>query len=125
MAASSAAQAVNRAVQKLFIGNIPWTVGRRELREYFSQYGHVTFANVLFDKVSGMSKGYGFIQYSNREGYSNATGKDSHFLEGGQLIVEQTGGGGGGGGQFDRASGRRGFTNKVDQFDLQNVMNKS
>lgn len=82
------ASQASRIINKLFVGNIPWTVGHRELVEYFSQFGHVNVAKVVFDRSSGLSRGYGFVEFSARNGYDNATNKGNHTLEGHSLSLQ-------------------------------------
>lgn len=77
-----------RSIHKLFIGNLPWTVGHRELRQHFSQFGYVITANVIFDRSKGMSKGFGFVQFGNRNAYEAALNKSPQFLEGNTLNVQ-------------------------------------
>lgn len=79
---------VVKHLQKLFISNLPWTVGNQELKQYFSKFGHVSSANIIFDKMTGMSRGYGFIAFSSREGYNSAINKNLHNLEGRNLSVK-------------------------------------
>lgn len=76
-----------RSFYKLFVGNIPWTVSSTELRLYFSKFGHVNNAIVVFDKNTGLSRNYGFITYSNQNGYDSATNVQLHELEGSILKV--------------------------------------
>ncbi|XP_022125224.2 SRA stem-loop-interacting RNA-binding protein, mitochondrial-like [Pieris rapae] len=76
-----------RAV-RLFIGNLPWTVGHRQLREYFSQFGPVQSARVVFDRSTGLSKGYGFVEFVSSADAANATNKQIHTLEGLNLTVQ-------------------------------------
>lgn len=56
-----------RNLQKLFVGNIPWSVSHGELKYFFKQFGHVVSANVVFDKSTGCSRGYGFVVF-DKEG---------------------------------------------------------
>lgn len=85
---SSAAAAVSR-IQKLFVANVPWTVGNNELRMFFSKYGHVASATVVYDKTCGMSRGYGFVVFSNRNGFTAATQPGTvHSIEGRVLNVQ-------------------------------------
>uniref|UniRef100_A0A336KJQ5 CSON012437 protein n=1 Tax=Culicoides sonorensis TaxID=179676 RepID=A0A336KJQ5_CULSO len=79
---------IARGIQKLFIGNLPWTVGSNELKMYFSQFGHVQISNVIFDRKSGISRGYAFITFSTRDGYNAAANKEIHRLEGRKLTVQ-------------------------------------
>lgn len=75
---------------KLFVGNIPWTVSSRELRKYFSAYGHVVTADVLFDHRTGFSKGFGFVQFSTTGGFQSVLNNPHHELEGQILSVNST-----------------------------------
>lgn len=77
-----------RVLHKLFVGNLPWTIGHRELRSYFSEFGSVSSAIVIFDKNSGFSRGYGFVQFADKSGFDNVTNKQSHMLEGSRLVVK-------------------------------------
>lgn len=77
-----------RLMKKLFVGNLNWTVGHRELLDYFSQFGHLSYARVKFDKSTGMSRGYGFLEFSSESGYEAATSKKDHVLEGSPLSLQ-------------------------------------
>lgn len=77
----------SRHIHKLFVGNLPWTVGNRELRHHFSQYGYVVMANVIFDKTKGLSRRYGFVQFGYRGAAEAALSNPSQQLEGNTLVV--------------------------------------
>ena len=47
---------------KLYVGNLPWTINDDQLKELFSQAGSVVSAQVIQDKFSGRSKGFGFVE---------------------------------------------------------------
>lgn len=49
----------------ILVKNIPWTIGNYELEKYFSQYGRVKNAYIIFDRKTGFSKSYGFVEYFN------------------------------------------------------------
>ena len=72
---------------RLFIGNIPWSVTRRELKEYFSNFGAVKNARIVYDFQTGFSRGYGFIQFITPEGHSSATLQDTHILDNSKLVL--------------------------------------
>ncbi|XP_063218447.1 acyl-CoA-binding domain-containing protein 6-like [Bacillus rossius redtenbacheri] len=57
-----------RVIRKFFVGNLPWTVGSRELRTYFSEFGPLVSANIIFDRNTGISRGYGFVVFSSDVG---------------------------------------------------------
>ncbi|XP_055371197.1 uncharacterized protein LOC129605447 [Condylostylus longicornis] len=80
----------SRGITKIFIGNLPWTVGHRELVSYFKQFGKVLNANVVFDKRSGHSKGYGFVTFLNKSALDNLDNKTVHLLEGNNLNIQKT-----------------------------------
>lgn len=84
----SATGSTFRTIQKLFVGNLPWTIGNNELKLYFSKFGHVSNVHIIFDKTNGISKGYGFVTFSTREGYNAVFNKQNHLLEGKILTIE-------------------------------------
>ena len=47
---------------KLFIGNLPYTMTSSGLRDVFAKVGEVADANVVMDKVTGRSRGFGFVE---------------------------------------------------------------
>ncbi|XP_076441952.1 SRA stem-loop-interacting RNA-binding protein, mitochondrial-like [Babylonia areolata] len=72
---------------KLFVGNLPWTVSRKELSAYFSKFGNLRSATVVFNTKSGLSKGYGFVEFAKKEGYTSAISQDHHVLENSKLTI--------------------------------------
>jgi len=53
--------------KKLFVGNLPFTMADADLSTIFSAYGTVTSANVVIDKFSKRSKGFGFVEFESEE----------------------------------------------------------
>jgi RNA recognition motif-containing protein len=49
----------------LFVGNLPFTTGSPELEELFTQYGAVSRAQVITDRDTGRSRGFGFVEMDN------------------------------------------------------------
>ena len=47
---------------KLYVGNLPWSIGNQELEDLFSSYGTVTSANVITDRDKKRSRGFGFVE---------------------------------------------------------------
>lgn len=76
---------------KLYVSNIPWTVGHSELRQYFSKFGPVNVASVVFDKSTGLSRNFGFVFFGNKEGFEKAQSAPQHKLEGNALRVAASG----------------------------------
>ena len=53
--------------KKLYVGGLPYSTTDDELRESFSQAGAVESATVIVDRMSGRSKGFGFVEMTNDE----------------------------------------------------------
>lgn len=49
----------------IFVGNLPWTLQEADLKESFEAYGTVESAKIIKDKMSGRSKGFGFVEMTN------------------------------------------------------------
>ena len=49
----------------IYVGNLPYSVRNDELREAFEQFGNVTSAEVIFDRRTKRSRGYGFVEMDN------------------------------------------------------------
>lgn len=50
---------------RLYVGNLPYSVSSSELEQMFAQHGTVTSAEVISDRDTGRSKGFGFVEMSN------------------------------------------------------------
>lgn len=51
--------------KKLFVGGIPWATTSDDLQQLFSQHGSVSSATVITDKMTGRSRGFGFVEFAN------------------------------------------------------------
>jgi RNA recognition motif-containing protein len=75
---------------KVYVGNLAFTVTEKEIREAFSQYGELTEVMVITDRLSGRSKGFGFITFADDESAKKAisemNGKD---LQGRSIKVSE------------------------------------
>jgi len=58
--------------KKLFVGNLPFSMADADLNSIFSAYGAVISANVVIDKFSKRSKGFGFVEFENDEDAAKA-----------------------------------------------------
>ncbi|KAK1793164.1 hypothetical protein P4O66_011566 [Electrophorus voltai] len=81
--------APGKKVFELFVSKIPWTLGTKEVKEYFGQFGHVKKCLLPFDKGTGFHKGFCWIGYTTEEGLHNALHKDPHVVEGTKVQVQQ------------------------------------
>ena len=52
-------------IMNIYVGNLPYTVTEDQLRAAFADFGEVTSANVIMDRMSGQSKGFGFVEMPN------------------------------------------------------------
>ncbi len=50
---------------KIYVGNLPYTSTEQELEELFGQYGPVSRANIVTDRDTGRSRGFGFVEMEN------------------------------------------------------------
>ncbi len=87
----------------IYVGNLSWQMTDEDLRTLFEQYGSVTSAKIVKDKVSGRSKGFGFVEMLDDTEAQNALSSlyESEVL-GRKIIVNEAqpkpqGGAGGGG----------------------------
>jgi RNA recognition motif-containing protein len=75
---------------KLFVGNLSFQTTQDELLQAFSAYGVVESANILTDRDTGQSRGFGFVQMSNRHEAQNAiNGLNGTQLHGRTLNVNE------------------------------------
>ena len=104
---------------KLYVGNLPYTVRDEDLQQSFGQFGAVTSAKVMMERDTGRSKGFGFVEMgSDAEAQAAIAGMNGQSLGGRSITVNEarpmearpprTGGFGGGsgyGGDGDRSGG--------------------
>ena len=57
---------------KLFVGSLPWSVNDEELKETFEKHGTVVSANVVTDRDTRRSRGFGFVEMENQDDAQNA-----------------------------------------------------
>ena len=75
---------------KLYVGNLPYNVGNKELAEMFAVYGEVSEAMVIMDKFSGRSKGFGFVTLTSDEAAQKAiTEMNGKQVEGREIKVNE------------------------------------
>ncbi len=51
---------------KVYVGNLPFSVGEEELKNLFSSYGEISEVSLISDKFSGRSKGFGFVTFAKK-----------------------------------------------------------
>ncbi|MFN5348247.1 MAG: RNA recognition motif domain-containing protein [Polaromonas sp.] len=109
---------------KLYVGNLPYSVRDEDLQQSFGQFGAVTSAKVMMERDTGRSKGFGFVEMgSDAEAQAAIAGMNGQPLGGRSVVVNEArpmearpprsgggfggggGGGYGGGGGGDRSGG--------------------
>ena len=106
---------------KLYVGNLPYSVRDSDLEQSFGQFGTVTSAKVMMERDTGRSKGFGFVEMgSDAEALAAVEGMNGAPLGGRSLVVNEArpmearpprtggggyGGGGGGGGGYGGGGG--------------------
>ena len=112
---------------KLYVGNLPYSVRDQDLEQAFGQFGAVTSAKVMMERDTGRSKGFGFVEMgSDAEAQDAINGMNGQSLGGRSIVVNEArpmeprpprsggggfggGGGGYGGGGGGRSGGGGGF----------------
>ena len=109
---------------KLYVGNLPYSVRDEDLQQSFGQFGSVTSAKVMMERDTGRSKGFGFVEMgSDAEAQAAINGMNGQPLGGRSVVVNEArpmearpprsggfgGGGGGGYGGGGRSGGGGGY----------------
>jgi hypothetical protein len=108
---------------KLYVGNLPYSVRDSDLEQAFGQFGAVTSAKVMMERDTGRSKGFGFVEMgSDAEAQAAINGMNGQPLGGRSIVVNEArpmeprpprsggfGGGGGGYGGGGRSGGGGGY----------------
>ena len=101
---------------KLYVGNLPYSVRDGDLEQAFGEFGAVTSAKVMMERDTGRSKGFGFVEMgSDDEAQAAINGMNGQPLGGRNVVVNEarpmearpprTGGGGFGGGRREGGGG--------------------
>lgn len=73
---------------KLFVGNLPWSMSSHSLKELFSPYGEITESIIISDRATGRSKGFGFITFAKEEEAQKAIeAMNEKEIEGRKIVV--------------------------------------
>ena len=73
---------------KVYVGNLPFSVGQEELKELFAEFGEITEATIISDKFSGRSTGFGFVTFATKEEAEKAVAEmNDKEMQGRQLKV--------------------------------------
>src|SRR3954454_20119233 len=102
--------------KKLYVGNLSYETSDADLEQLFAAYGTVQSAQVIMDRDTGRSKGFGFVEMGNdQEAQAAIAGLSGKQVGGRNLTVNEArpkedrgGGGGGGRGGYGGGGGGRG-----------------
>jgi RNA recognition motif-containing protein len=89
----------------IYVGNLPFDTGEEDLRQIFAAYGQVDSVAIIKDKMTGRSRGFGFVEMTtDSEAHEAIAGLNGTDMGGRTLTVNEArprteGGGGGGGGR--------------------------
>ena len=92
---------------KLYVGNLSFDTSNQDLNDQFGAFGTVQSSNIIEDRETGRSRGFGFVEMSSQqEGEAAISGLNGKEVDGRELKVNEAkpqtsrnGGGGGGGGR--------------------------
>lgn len=96
---------------KLYVGNLSFNTSTQDLEQMFGEFGTVQSTNIIEDRETGRSRGFGFVEMSSKsEGEAAIASLNGKEIDGRNLTVNEakpreTGGGGGG----NRGGGRGGY----------------
>ena len=77
-------------IKKLFVGSLPWAVDNQKLHDLFSEFGEITQASVVMDKMTGRSRGFGFVEFADDAAADAAIAKmNDADVEGRKLVVNE------------------------------------
>ena len=75
---------------KLYVGNLSYSLTEEDLKKFFAEAGSVESATIITDKISGRSKGFGFVEMSSEEDAKKAVESfDGKELDGRNIVVNE------------------------------------
>ncbi|MCF8066605.1 MAG: RNA-binding protein [Desulfarculaceae bacterium] len=75
--------------KKIFVGNLPFATTSEDLKELFAAYGEVISANVVADRATGRSRGFGFVEMESAEADAAISALNGSEMDGRPLRVDQ------------------------------------
>jgi RNA recognition motif-containing protein len=100
-------------MKKLYVGNLPYSAGEDDIAKLFQEYGEVASVNVIIDRSTGQSRGFGFVEMDDADAQAAIDALNEQDFDGRKLVVNEarppkSGGGGGGRGGRGGGGGRGG-----------------
>ena len=104
---------------RIYVGNIPWSMTEDALNNLFEEHGQVSSADIITDRETGRSRGFGFVEMDDANATAAIEGLEGHAVDGRTLVVNEArprpdrggrgGGGGGGRGGYGGGGGGGGY----------------
>ena len=74
---------------KIYVGNLPWSIADNDLQGLFAAHGTVKSAQVVMDRESGRSRGFGFVEMDNEGGGRAISALNGHEIDSRALRVNE------------------------------------
>jgi RNA recognition motif-containing protein len=98
-------------MKSIFVGNLPWSATNEELEQKFAEFGNVTSARIVTDKMTGKSRGFGFVDMDDADAQKAIEAMSGQKWGDRDLTVNEarpkSSGGFGGGGRSERRNSPR------------------
>ena len=76
-------------MKRIYVGNLPWSSTEADLREFFGSYGNVHSVDIITDRETGRSRGFGFVEMDDAEAQRAISEADGKELAGRPLRVNE------------------------------------
>lgn len=73
----------------IFVGNLPWSVTEQQLKQKFEEIGDVQAARIITDKMTGRSRGFGFIEMKESDAQEAIKSLNGFDWSGRQIVVNE------------------------------------
>ena len=74
---------------KLFVGNLPNSMTEDELTSQFTEYGDIDLLKIIYDRETGRSRGFGFVEMSNADAQKAIDGLNNTEIQGRNISVNE------------------------------------
>lgn len=75
--------------KRIYVGNLPFTTSENDVKELFSAHGEVVSVNIITDRETGRSRGFGFVEMADEAGDSAISALDNTEFNGRKLHVNE------------------------------------
>ncbi len=75
--------------KNIYVGNLPWSSSEDDVRDAFAQYGEVLSAKIIYDRETGRSRGFGFVEMEEADAEEAIKSLDGSDLGGRNLKVNE------------------------------------